>query len=604
MKKNTKFFLVAISLFAILLLPKISFAKVVLSIDSVQSTTVSLRATGLSFNQPVKFTVTSASDTNPTPDYTQSISANEGLGVGYALAYFVGLNPKGDYFARVFDDADNTLAMLNFSTPSDTGTNQNSTGKINGACGSASGKEFLTAPTDSDNLCSAGVTTSVDGIGPWVWKCQGQNGGSDSLKCLAKVSSKSAAKVINSFSVSELGSKVDGKIDYSNHTISLEVFSGVDINNLKPTIQISDRATISPNTGTAEDFSSPVVYTVTAENGSTQDYTVTANTATENILYVTDITSNSAVLNAKGLISGKEVKFTVNTSTENSPEIPVFSPPKGEDFVSGVSEKGIASFPIESGLAPGAKYTVSINYTDSNETLKTTTFSTVDKKLSSDKKITAFSFTGLAQKVDGTIYDSNNTIDLYVPKDTDLTKLTPTISISNNATIDPASDVVQDFSNPLKPVVYTVTAEDGSTQKYIVNVSVDNTNIIGGGGNSTSANTATNSENVVDTSANQTSFPNGLVPCINNCNWNYLLTMVNNVVKFVIVDLIVPIAAIMFAYAGFELITSGGSTEKRTKAKKMFTSVAIGIVLVVAAWLIIFTISSILGYNGAWIGFK
>ena len=61
--------------------------------------------------------------------------------------------------------------------------------------------------------------------------------------------------------------------------------------------------------------------------------------------------------------------------------------------------------------------------------------------------------------------------------------------------------------------------------------------------------------------------------------------------------MVIPIAAIMFAYAGFELVTSGGSTEKKSKAKEIFTNVAIGLVLSAGAFVIIHTILSIVGYS-------
>ena len=64
-----------------------------------------------------------------------------------------------------------------------------------------------------------------------------------------------------------------------------------------------------------------------------------------------------------------------------------------------------------------------------------------------------------------------------------------------------------------------------------------------------------------------------------------------------------PIAAIMFTYAGFLLITAGGETASaRTKAKNILLHTIGGLVVAVAAWLIIHTILSILGYSGSWIG--
>jgi hypothetical protein len=87
------------------------------------------------------------------------------------------------------------------------------------------------------------------------------------------------------------------------------------------------------------------------------------------------------------------------------------------------------------------------------------------------------------------------------------------------------------------------------------------------------------------------------------CNFKDAMTLVNTIITFILFSLVLPVSAIMFAYAGFKLVTSGGSTEARSKAKSIFTSALIGLVIAAAAWLIIRTILSILGYDGAWIGF-
>lgn len=100
------------------------------------------------------------------------------------------------------------------------------------------------------------------------------------------------------------------------------------------------------------------------------------------------------------------------------------------------------------------------------------------------------------------------------------------------------------------------------------------------------------------------SFAAGLVPdCSPKCQWNDLLKMVNNIITFVLFYMAVPIAAIMFFYAGILLITSAGeSSEAKTKAKSIFFNTVMGLIIALAAWLIIKTLLSILGYNGAWIG--
>jgi hypothetical protein len=90
---------------------------------------------------------------------------------------------------------------------------------------------------------------------------------------------QSSSKLINSFSFLGLNPEVDGAVDNTNYAINLLVPTGTDLTKLIPTISISDGATISPNTGIAEDFTNPVTYTVTAQDGSTQNYTVTVTTS-------------------------------------------------------------------------------------------------------------------------------------------------------------------------------------------------------------------------------------------------------------------------------------------------------------------------------------
>ena len=101
----------------------------------------------------------------------------------------------------------------------------------------------------------------------------------------------------------------------------------------------------------------------------------------------------------------------------------------------------------------------------------------------------------------------------------------------------------------------------------------------------------------------------GLVPCDGvtvPCDFNAFMTLINNIVRFVLFALALPICAIMFAYAGFLMLTSGGSTESVSKAKKIFTNAALGLAIAAAAWLIVNTILSIFRISSTdwtWIGF-
>ncbi len=73
-----------------------------------------------------------------------------------------------------------------------------------------------------------------------------------------------------------------GVIDQVNGTISLELPAGTGTT-FAPTIRVSDFATVTPASGETQDFSKPVTYKVTAQNGSTNTYTVTVTVSQEQV---------------------------------------------------------------------------------------------------------------------------------------------------------------------------------------------------------------------------------------------------------------------------------------------------------------------------------
>jgi hypothetical protein len=80
---------------------------------------------------------------------------------------------------------------------------------------------------------------------------------------------KSPDKAVFTFSFGELGqAKISGT------DITLDVLWGTPVNKLDPAIKIAERATVKPASGSANDFTKPVSYTVTAEDGTTTVYQV------------------------------------------------------------------------------------------------------------------------------------------------------------------------------------------------------------------------------------------------------------------------------------------------------------------------------------------
>ena len=99
---------------------------------------------------------------------------------------------------------------------------------------------------------------------------------------------------------------------------------------------------------------------------------------------------------------------------------------------------------------------------------------------SSAKEITAYKFETsnnvLSSDVAGTIDSTHHTVSLTVPYGTDVTSLIATFTLSQGATakVGDISQVSGTTSNDFtSSVTYTVTAEDNSTQEWIVTITID-----------------------------------------------------------------------------------------------------------------------------------
>jgi hypothetical protein len=60
------------------------------------------------------------------------------------------------------------------------------------------------------------------------------------------------------------------------------------------------------------------------------------------------------------------------------------------------------------------------------------------------------------------------------------------------------------------------------------------------------------------------------------------------------------LSAILFAWAGWKLLTSVSNPGERTKAKEIFTNVTIGLVIILSAWLVVDTLMAALTGNHLW----
>lgn len=78
-----------------------------------------------------------------------------------------------------------------------------------------------------------------------------------------------------------------------------------------------------------------------------------------------------------------------------------------------------------------------------------------------------------------------------------------------------------------------------------------------------------------------------------DCTFSSIISLVENLVTDLVL-ISTLLAVIAFAYAGFLLMTSGGSDKKRDDAKTVFINVMIGYLWILAAWLLIYTVTKLL----------
>lgn len=81
------------------------------------------------------------------------------------------------------------------------------------------------------------------------------------------------------------------------------------------------------------------------------------------------------------------------------------------------------------------------------------------------------------------------------------------------------------------------------------------------------------------------------------CNFNDIFILINNLIKFFLSNILLPIIIVFILYIGFLLLTSGGKPDARSKAKTIAKNILIGLAMILGAWLIVFTIFKAFGYD-------
>ncbi|MFC1671243.1 beta strand repeat-containing protein, partial [Spirochaetota bacterium] len=214
-------------------------------------------------------------------------------------------------------------------------------------------------------------------------------------------------------------------------------------------------ATEQTNGATSNNFISPVTYRVEAVNGTTKEYVVRVAEAPDNSA---DITSFS-IMGINGVITGNDINVTLPYGTNPSSLIATFNSPARSVKVNTVIQNSGSS---SNNFSTPLTYSVLAHdgYTSKSYTVN------VEVALNDAKDITAFSINGVNAVISGT------DIDLTLPYGTDPSSLIAVFSTSGESTnvggtTQVSGSTYNDFTNP---VVYQVTAENGSTKDYTINV--------------------------------------------------------------------------------------------------------------------------------------
>ena len=244
-------------------------------------------------------------------------------------------------------------------------------------------------------------------------------------------------------------------IDNALHNIEVEVRSGTDLSKLIPAFEVSRGATAVPPSGTESDYSRTFTIIVFAEDGSPQDWEVDVTEADppasipKNILTFSFPDDETGEADIDQL--AHTVKIEVAKDTDLKKLTPTFtiSPETTSDPESGTESDYSSKFIITVTAADDSTQDWEIDVTEAD---------TVE---SEENDILTFSFDEQTEVAD--INNDLHNIKIEVANGIDLTSLTPTYTISEGATANPASITDGNFSDAL---TIKVTAENGDVQDW------------------------------------------------------------------------------------------------------------------------------------------
>jgi hypothetical protein len=260
---------------------------------------------------------------------------------------------------------------------------------------------------------------------------------------------------------------VDGIINESAKTIAITVPEGTDVTAMTTFVSHLG-VSVNPASGTVQDFTNPIPYTVTAGDDSTSTYTVSVSTSSAPPLSSDARITDFGVLWYDPLGDG----WSFGVIDEGAKTITITGVPWGASINN--LETAIVHTGASINPASGAPqdFTTPKTYTVTAEdsTTQTYTVSIVGWiPLSSAKEITSFNIYANTGEYTGVINESGKMINISVANGTNVTEIKTDIVHTGVSVSPDPYDGPQDFTFPK---TYTVTAQDGGTADYTVTVHV------------------------------------------------------------------------------------------------------------------------------------
>ena len=262
----------------------------------------------------------------------------------------------------------------------------------------------------------------------------------------------------------------------SGNTVGLNVPYGTNVSALVANFTTSPNATVRVGSAvqisgsTSNNFTSSVLYTVVAQDGTTKDYTVVVTVATSTGgtgSSSKDITSFGLLSPyITGVINGTNISITGQAGSDITKQQIYFSITGASLTLNGV--------PLTTNVSVvNFSNPVTVTVTAADGTKKDYVITvTIPKK--SDKVITFFKFLEVPSAIVN-IDDTKKVITVHVPFGTSLS-LTSVFGVSTGATVSIGGVIQQSGATQLSytsDVYYVVTAENGTTVTYTVKVIVD-----------------------------------------------------------------------------------------------------------------------------------